>query len=170
MKSLLYILIITVQLLATEAFAQEVYKTVDEMGNIIYSDTPQGESEVVDTDLKNVHPPTKALPRTDSSSPSDKNVRYNIRLTTPQNNQQFGPQIKTIDIGVTLDSTLREGHSLAFYIDGKKVAQSSRALSTSVSITRQMRGQNSISAAIIDQNGKRLETSNTSIIHVIRAN
>ncbi len=151
--------------------AQEVYKTVDEKGKVTFSDAPKDQSEKINTDLKNIHPPTKAVSTPEKSQKNSATPRkYTIGLTNPSQNQQFGPSAKTINIGTSLSPRLQPGHSLVFYMNGKQVAKSKRSYSTSVNITRNMRGQNKVSAAVVDNNGKRLATSNSVTIYVIRPN
>lgn len=150
----------------SSSLAQEVYKTVDENGKIIFSDKPTNEdSEKIDTKLKNVQPGTTFR---SYKKDAKKETPISIQITSPSDGQQIGPTQKRISIGVKVSPQLNSDLQVTIFFDGKIVSGPSRSTSASIPLTIKMRGKHSISAKVTDTTGKTIASSNSVSVQVIR--
>ncbi len=151
-----------------------VYKNVDKSGRVIFSDKPSKNSQVIDTTPLNLHEgmageSMSGEPRNDKENDAPKKtLRYSVSLISPQPGYRLGPAEKTLHIAISTTPPLESTHKVQFYVGGKSVGPPSRALSTRAPMGMTMRGQRSVSARIVDENGKTLGGSNAVTIHVIR--
>ncbi len=151
---------------AVSSHAQEVYKTVDENGKVIFSDKPKGEdSEKVDTKLKNVQPGTVVQPYEKKKKDSTKT---SIRIVSPSDGQQFGPTQKSISISAKVFPKLSSKHRVTIYFDGKVISGPSQSTSASVPLSIKVRGKHTISATVTDESGNTVAQSGSISVQVIR--
>ena len=150
------------------ANAETVYKTVDEHGNIIFTDKPStGSEEIKLKELQTIKNPNPAKyrPPSTKSEPVDANIYKRILITNPANDSGIRNNAGNVSISVSLEPSLRSGHSLVITLDGKEVSNGS---ASSVSLNNVDRGTHSIGASVIDNNGKNL-ISTTSSFSLLRA-
>ena len=143
--------------------AETVYKTVYEDGNIIFTDKPSEKSE----EIKIQELDTIKNPNPGKYKPSTKQLeefKYKtLAVTKPENGASIRSNDGSVSISVSLEPGLRGGHKLIISMDGKEVGSGS-----SVSLQNVDRGTHSISASVIDGNGKTL-ISTSSSFSILRA-
>ena len=104
-------------LLASTVFAQ-LYKSVDENGNVVYSDVPpDGTAEPVELPPLNVIEAVKVAPPRSESADPGLPLTYSIQITQPQNEQTFR-NTREFPVSVSIDPPLQEGHQVAISLDG----------------------------------------------------
>ncbi len=144
--------------------AETVYKTTDEKGNIIFTDKPSEEAEEIkiqklDT-IKNPNP-GKYKP---SSKKSENSHKYeSLVVTSPENGASIRSNNGNVSISLELMPSLFSGHKIIISMDGNEVGTGS-----SVSLQNVDRGTHSISASVVDGNGKSL-ISTSSTFSLLRA-
>lgn len=146
--------------------AQEVYKTVDENGKVIFSDKPKNEdSEKVDTKLKNVQPGTVVRPY---KKEKKEGAPASIHITSPSNGQQFGPTQSSVSISAKVLPKMSAKYRVTLFFDGKVISGPSQSTSASVPLSIKTRGKHTVSATLSDEAGNTIAQSNSVTIQVIR--
>lgn len=147
----------------------EMYKWVDEQGKTHFSDKPLDKNAELYTP-----PPIQTIPAgpTGDFSPKDEKkyipIKYeSLTITTPSNDQVFFPDSKKISIGVQVKPhiDIKAGHKVAIYLDGAIVRH---GISLHHSVRNLTRGTHTASAAIVDEKGNQVFTSETISFHVKR--
>jgi uncharacterized protein DUF4124 len=138
--------------------AETVYKTVDDDGNIIFTDKPSENAEEIKLqELQTIDNPNpiRSTPR---PRQTDKGSLYKtFFIANPANDSGIRSNNGSVSISVSLEPTLRPGHKIIISMDGKEIGSG-----TSVSLQNVDRGTHSISASVVDGDGKKLiSTSST---------
>jgi hypothetical protein len=151
-----------------------VYKSVDEDGNVIFSDQPSPDAEKIKIkEVQTIKAPKvkskkEALPAEGSAKEGQKPVGYStLAIIHPQN----GTGIRANDGNITITTAVKPaldqeaGHTLALYMDNQLV---SSGPGTTFSLKNVERGTHSFSVAVIDKDGKELTRSATISFSVLR--
>ena len=152
MRAVTLILMLTV---AGQVMAQDIYKTVDEDGNIIYTDEPPNpDAKPMDLPPITVADPFTAQPSADTSDDEDavEVVPYrNLSMVSPANEEHFWGTGGAFRAQVSAEGGLRPGDSVRFYLDGQLagIVQDFWMEFTSVD-----RGEHKVRADIVDGSGK----------------
>jgi hypothetical protein len=133
--------------------AETVYKTVDEDGNVIFTDKPSEKAEEIKIqELDTITNPNPSRYKPSSKHPEDTSSKYeSLVVTSPENGSGFRNNEGNVSISLSIEPSLRSGHKIIILMDGKEVG-----FSSSVSIQNVERGTHSISAKVVDRNGKTL--------------
>ncbi|MEM9532255.1 MAG: DUF4124 domain-containing protein [Pseudomonadota bacterium] len=142
-------------LFVTSAAAQEIYKTVDKDGNVIYTDQPpSADAKPMDLPPITVADPYDAPPRTrppvmEAGGPE---VFYaDLRLVAPEPEQHFWGTGGTFTARVETSQPLQAGHQVRFYLDGNLTGSTN---SFAMDFNGIDRGQHSVRAEVVDVNGE----------------
>ena len=143
--------------------AETVYKTVDENGNIIFTDKPSENSEKIKLQelqtIKNPNP-IKNKPYSKPANPKDVDTVYSrFIITNPAQGSGIRNNAGNVTISASLEPSLRPGHNIVFTMDGTEISKSS---SNSASVNNLSRGAHTIGARVIDRTGKTLISTSTS--------
>jgi hypothetical protein len=134
----------------------EVYRSVDENGNVVYTDKPSPDAEKIKIDKVQTIP---AGPDNFKYTPPEKPDLGNytkLEIASPENNHVFTGNIGEVNVSVTIKPALRESDSFVFYMDGKKQGDSS---SPSFQMTNLDRGTHTVKVDVVNQDGKSLKSS-----------
>lgn len=142
----------------------EVYKTVDEDGNITFTDVPQEGAEKLDIKepetISNPNPAEyKPLPK----KQKPREVYRGISITSPTNDQAVRSNSGSITISTKVDPRLIPSHQVIIYVDGKEIGRGMSATANNVD-----RGTHSASAKIVDSEGKTIISSSSITFHLLR--
>jgi len=153
--------------------AAEMYKWVDEKGNITYSDTPPEEdAEALEPPMLNAMPSVKSSPR---PAPQDKEeteeqTRYSsLQIIEPTQDATLRSNSGNISITLNLTPALniKQGHYLSIMLNGNIV--SDKLVSPTTSLSNIDRGTHILSASVKNRKGKALITSGPVTVHLHRA-
>lgn len=143
--------------------AETVYKTVDENGNIIFTDRPTENSEEIKLQkLQTINNPNpiKNKPPAKPASPIDVgNVYSRLIITNPAQGSGIRNNAGNITISVSLEPSLRPGHNIVFTVDGNEVSKGS---ANTAAVNNLSRGAHTIGASVIDGTGKTLISTSSS--------
>ena len=145
------------------AVAADVYKTVDDNGRVIYTDTPSGNnSEKVDIGEPIVVP--GLVPR---SRPTKKlspilPTEYDVTIVQPAPETHINPGVFTVSIQVSTEPEVHEFHQLVILDNGEVLP--------SPVIEYITPGSHRLVAQVIDENGKILGSSAAVMVYVHRSN
>jgi hypothetical protein len=159
--------------MSTTAYS-EIYKTVDENGNVVFTDNPKGnEAEEVQLPEVNTQPATRITIKLsppkeeEATDKKQKPEKYTITLESPAHETTVTMGQMSISSSVSISPALAEEHSVQFYMDGKPSGKASHA--TSHTFGQLYRGAHKIHAAILNKKGKVLKKTKAATIYVHRA-
>ena len=161
------------------AFAA-IYRTVDEDGNVVFTDVPPKEtSKAVKLDNHNDYTPPAA--ETASSNEratgwlADEEENENaaptgysaIAISYPGNDEAVRENAGNLTVTIESEPALdtNQGHSIEILLDGEPAGSASGA---SVALTNIDRGTHTLSANVVDRSGSVLGSSNTITFHMLR--
>ena len=156
---------------ATLLFAQ-VYKQVDEEGNVTYSDAPEkkGEQPISlpePTTIKITPAPKLSTSEEGKSSSQKKSITYDsVAITSPANDEAIRSNSGDITVQISSSPALQGSHLYAVFLDGAKIQQSA---APSVVLTNLNRGSHTAVVQIMDENDQTLATSSPITFHLLRA-
>lgn len=149
--------------------AEEIYKTVDENGKVIYTDTPLEQGEKVEMKETNTLPPPPYLPkRASGNEGQEEQLNYVLYIQSPAEGTKVGPEQTSISVEVSLNRGLEDSHFLQLFINGE--AHGSPTKASSLVAQNLFRGQRSLVAVVIDDQGNWLASSPPVTVFVIRPN
>jgi hypothetical protein len=134
----------------------EVYRSVDENGNVVYTDKPSPDAEKIKIDKVQTIP---AGPDNFKYTPPEKPDLGNytkLEIVTPENNHVFTGNIGDVTVSVTIQPALRDSDSLIFYMDGQKQGDSR---SNSFQMTNLDRGTHTAKVDVVNKDGRSLKSS-----------
>lgn len=159
MRSIITLLLMV---FAVTVAAETIYKTVDEDGNIIFTDKPSENSEEIKLKelqtIKNPNP-AKFTPRPKQSNEVQGAVYNTFIITNPAEGSGLRSNNGNFTISVSLEPPLRTGHQIVITLDGQEV---SSGAATSVSLQNIDRGTHTIGASVVNGTGKKLKSASSS--------
>lgn len=163
-KFLLLIFSIAMYLVGT-AHA-EVYRSVDESGNTVFTDKPQKNSEKVDLPGLTTYesPPYKKIKAVKTKEPVMDFTSYSeFKILSPANKEtiRYTDGNITVRLLVTPELQVRLGHRIILSLDGKEVTN------TTV-LTKVERGTHTLFAQIVDNNNRVLSEKKSTVFYVQR--
>lgn len=144
-----------------------IYKTVDENGQIRYSDSPATGAEKVELNDTIIVPGTKAGKRPRQTN-SQQNTEYELTIQSPRDGTKVSPAQRTVTVTVALQRTLSSGHLLQLLVNGSPSGPKTRSKSMQTQQLR--RGKTSLAVAVVDASGRVVERSRPVNIQVFRPN
>lgn len=156
---------------STSVVAQTVYRSVDDQGNVTYSDQQSpGSKKVIVAPVQTYD--SRAIPQNSivpsaPKPPPAKPVYTEFVIVSPADDEAVRSNSGDLTIGVRLNPELREGDRISFAVDGKAHGEPTR--STVQTLPAVDRGTHSLSAAVIDADGNRIATAPPVTFHLLRA-
>lgn len=152
--------------------AAEMYKWVDEEGNITYSDTPPvKEAEELRPPTLNTMPTVKPAEKTSAPGkrPEKPTIYTQFDIISPDNGATVRDNSGNVAISMKMAPILntKQGHTISVSLDGKVIKD--KIQSTSTSLSDISRGTHTISASIKNKKGSTLYTSQTITVHLHRS-
>src|SRR3990172_5300642 len=133
--------------------AEDVYRTVDEHGNVIYTDTPaQGAEKIRVDEVQTINPGD--VPQFVYTPPADAGDTYSrLEIVSPENDSVIQGNNVTVSVALEPPLNLRTGHYLELRLDGNEAASGSGLQFT---LSNLERGTHTLDMAVVDQSGNRL--------------
>ncbi|MEE4145670.1 MAG: DUF4124 domain-containing protein [Halieaceae bacterium] len=166
------ILLLGMLLLLSQLCTAQIYKSTDEQGNVIFSDTPpaSGPSERIQLRETNSAPPPQIIEplEPDSGATRDEPTgpNYSVNITAPANETTIAMGPGNFSVSASVEPGLGDGALLQLYIDGS--ASGNPQSSNSWELTNVFRGAHDLSVAVVDKNGDQLAISETVRVYVLR--
>lgn len=151
--------------------AQQIYRYVDEQGNVVFTDEPRPGAEAVELGpINTVNTPTPPASQPKATT-ADKDAKsgstyHTAELTGPPDGSVLREQ-SGFDVSLELDPPLntREGDQALLTLNGQEYA---RGTQTYWELRDLDRGSYSIQGAVVGAGGKRLASSNTLTVTIKR--
>jgi hypothetical protein len=176
-----FLLLASAAMIYSGITSAKFYKSVDEHGNIVYSDTPTvGAEQLTPPPISTVE--SKPVPKESgeealkadeagTEEPAKKPpTRYSkFSIVTPQNNATIWDNTGAVPVSLLLEPPLdtENGHSVWVYVDGKAMVRKSQSLVQPLSGLD--RGAHKIRAEIRDENRKTVKRTQNVTVHLKRA-
>lgn len=150
----------------------EVYKSVNERGEVVYSDVPSQGAERVQVPAIPTYTPAPvpaAPPAPAAAQPAASDAYETLAMQRPHGDETIRSNAGIVNVAVTLEPGLqiKIGHRVQFYLDDQPRGRPLARLSTS--FTNVDRGTHSVSATVIDGDGNVLIKSTPVSFHLLRA-
>lgn len=145
----------------------ELYKGLDEEGNVVYSDKPFNNSKQFTPPSLTIMDATKVPAKEEVTKETEqaafKYTRFSI--TAPKNNEVIwnNPQLM-VSLKLTPGLNVAAGHTTWLLMDGKPLVKKSRSLL--LQIGRADRGEHKLQAQIRDKKGKIIKRTKSVTIHI----
>lgn len=150
-------LFICMTLILFNPVSADVYRTIDENGNVVFTDKPSPGAERIKIDeVQTVSPPPVADFEYTPPEKSDVSKYTKLEIVNPKNDQVFTGGAGEVTVSVLIQPELRASDRLILYIDGQKQADSR---STSFSLTNLDRGTHTTKVDVVNKDGKSLKSS-----------
>ncbi len=152
-------------LLATATQA-EVFKSIDEDGNVIYTDNPRGQQAVEKVELPSINrQPAIHVPPIETT-PKAAKLRHSITITAPVDGAQIPTGQSDVQVFVNIKPFFDAGHRIRFTHNGKTTGKASK--SPALLLSNVHRGEHQVSAQLINKEGKVIARSKAVTFYVQR--
>lgn len=147
-----------------------IYKTIDENGNVVYSDSRPAGQNSKEVDLKPITPMPALSPQKNSqkkpSEPKSSKYYYSeLKVIDPANGATIRNE-GNFTVRIQVSPKLATSHRVRLLLDGKKVDKPKRSLRfTLLNIDR---GSHDLKVEIIDSRGRLIQSSANSKVYVQR--
>lgn len=157
----------------------EIYRWVDDSGNVVFSDEPQAGAERVDLPPTTTYTPVDEEAATDEIlklSPEDEDEAqpqdvpdYQIRIVAPANDESIWVNNGDVTVSMIVEPTLdaERGDQVILRLDGEPVSEPRNT--TTFQLNNLSRGTHSLNATVVDSNGVTLTSTGTVTFHLHRA-
>jgi hypothetical protein len=153
--------------LSVPAIAQ-VYKHVDEDGNITFTDQPPPNSTPVEIREPNSSSPPPVIapaPAVEAGEPVIVSG-YDIAIISPAMDTIIPRGPGNFSVSASLSPALKDGHQLQLLMDG--TPREARQTSPSWALTNVFRGAHELTVAVVDKKGKQISISAPVTVYVFR--
>jgi hypothetical protein len=163
-------IVVLLALIASASYA-EIYRHVDEDGNVVYSDQPSKNSEQLILPELPTYTPDNDGSDFKLTEPEDEvdvapPISYQLTVTQPEPNQSFYDDSGTVNVSVDLTPPLdsAKNHGIIFTLDGH--TSSDIQTQTEYSFTGVERGSHILVVSIVDRAGHTLKKSKSLLFHL----
>ena len=149
----------------------EIYKVVDEYGNVSFTDTPpkSEKSEKIEIDHINTQPAIVFKLRPDEPASEIATPSYKLKVASPVTGYKVSPAADGVNVQAKLSSPLMPEHKIQWYLDGAKFGKPQTKLSGRIPLNFKHKGKRKINAAVVDSRGSVLASSASTTIFVLRS-
>ena len=154
------------------AVSADVYRSVNEAGEVVFSDVPSKGSERVNLPpLSTIKPPKPAASSvsTGSKPGAAEPIYRSFQVATPENDATIWDNQGDIKLGVLLEPSLQiaQGHKIQYFLDGAAYGLAEQSLTNQY---RNLdRGTHTLSASVVDGKGKAVISTNPVTVHLHKA-
>jgi Domain of unknown function (DUF4124) len=152
----------------TFAHAETVYKTVDDEGNTVFSDSQAEGAEAIEIkEAQTINiPETKSFEYAPAKEKQEDFQYTRLVISSPENESTIHSNQGNVNIGVEIMPALNELDQIVLFMDGKQVATGKTA---TFSLTNIDRGAHTVDVAVMNENDKLLKRSGKVEFYVRRA-
>lgn len=150
----------------------QIYRTVDEQGNVVFTDQPPTGSQAEEVQLRETNRvEAPATSTTDVSQTGDgdseaQGTPYNIAIIAPENETTIPMGPGDFSVSAMVRPTLGGAHQLQLLLDG--APRGAPQKEASWALTNIDRGVHDISIAVIDREGNQVAVSSPTRVYVMR--
>lgn len=148
--------------------AAQVYRTVDEKGNVKYTDQPPAnDASAEELTLPSINTQPAVAPKNPPEIAKKEELSYKqVVILSPAQDSTIPPGQLEVVVQVYLEPALRSGHRIQLLHNGQPHGPAVPA--TSFVIDSLIRGEHTLQARVVDNTDNPIGQSDTVIIHVKR--
>lgn len=152
-----------------------LYRSIDEYGNVSYSDMPSENAELIELKELSTYTPTPIPTKVDVITEDIVELEqdltppnYKISIASPEQNESIWDGGGTVTIAVNISPALNSERAdqIVFKLDGQRVGEPQS--STSFTLTNIDRGSHIVVASVVDKAGKVMKNSKSILFHIHR--
>jgi hypothetical protein len=166
-KTFFLILMACALAMATNAMSADVYKVVDEDGNVSYTDKPppDGSKPIKLAPISVVEAPTYEQPKkADAEGEESKEMTLgylrnhysDFAIVSPQQEESVWHPEAAMPVAWSTRYQLQEGMQVTVYVDGKQIAKTSDQI---IPVSNIERGEHKVEAQLTDTKNRRIATA-----------
>lgn len=165
MKYILFILFFVV--ITAQA---EFYRSIDEHGNVVYSDQPSDNAEQIELKGLSTYTPTPIVedaPITETKASTEQVVpEYQVSILAPKQNEAFWSSGGTVEVIANIQPELNAERQdrLLFTLDGNAVGEAQSDLT--ITLENVERGSHILVVTVVDNRGTVLQRSKSVLFHL----
>jgi len=150
-------------MLCSFSLQADVYRLVDEAGNVSYSDQSHPDAILIELEtLPTYTPQTSQISQPINIATSDRTSNapdYNIAILSPANDQTFWENSGTVEVQIQVEPVLNEnrGDLIKVLLDGQQAGDLQN--NTLITLTNLDRGSHSLKVAVVSKNDELLASS-----------
>jgi hypothetical protein len=145
----------------------EIYKWVDEYGNVHYSDSGKDGAQQVELSKGNSYAPSEAGPTSTTAENKENPPGYSsVTITKPRMNEVIRSNVGQVEVAIEIEPGLRADDTLTLYLDGR-ISLKNQTQTTFV-LNNVERGSHTLRTTVIDKNGAVLIASKSVIFHLYK--
>lgn len=155
--------------------AEELWRWVDEDGVIHYSDRPHpGAERVVLESAQSYRAPAQpartedGVAEEDDDADADGAAYSELRIVSPEPEETLWNIGTELDVRLSISPAMSQAHQLRIYLDGSRVEDVPQGRSQ-FTLGEVYRGEHTLRAAIVDENGRELASSDPVVFYVQQA-
>jgi hypothetical protein len=163
--------LLLLSLVAASATAQEIFRTTDEDGNVVFTDQPPAGStktERIELPRTNTTPATPIPPSPEPArTPAEPELpEFQVAITAPPNETTIAMGPGNFSVSASVQPSLAAGASVQLLMDGTPWGEPQQA--TTWNLTNVFRGAHDITVAVVDEEGQQLANSEPVRVYVLR--
>ena len=160
----IYVVTLTSGLLQGGSLAAEVFRSVDEHGNITLSDTPQDNGEKIEVKPTNTVPAMVIEEKVEAKADPGPLYRA-VTINSPKNDEPIRSTSGSFEVRISTTPLLMASHKIELLIDGKFFESSH---SGSFALSNIDRGTHQLQGRVRDAEGKIIATGSKISVHILR--
>lgn len=144
----------------------DVYRSVDENGNVVFTDQPSPDAELIEVDeLQTIQPPPAGKFEY-TPKPAKPQPRYTaLDIVSPEHDSAIRDNGGNVTVNIRTNPALQGADKLVLYLDGEEIILGN---ATTKSFSGLDRGTHQLRAAIKDENDRIQLSSNSVTFHLLR--
>jgi hypothetical protein len=167
-KSLLFKALLIVGTLSALTAQAELYKGIDEKGDVVYADKPFANAEQFTPPSLTIVDAPKVIVREEviaEEKPNEETKYDKFSITAPVNDQTIW-NAATLSVSLQLSPALNtaQGHTAWLLMDGKPLVKNSQSLL--LQIGRSDRGQHTLQAQVRNKKGAIIKQTKAVTVHI----
>lgn len=153
----------------------EIYRWVDESGNVVFSDEPHPQAEKIEVSPSTVYTPDDSIrapapdqqppltlspePDTTEQDSESPTTAYELRIIAPSGDENIWSNNGDLTVSMIVEPALdnEQGHKILLQLDGEAVSEP--RTSTTFQLNNLNRGIHSLEAMVVDDNGNTFASS-----------
>ncbi len=160
------ILISIICLLVAISATAEVYRSVDENGNVVFTDKPSPDAELIEVDeLQTIKPPPVGKFKYTPPPAKPKPKYTEVSITSPQHDAAIRDNAGNVTVNISTKPGLQANHHLVLYLDGKEIML---GMATAKAFSGLDRGSHQLRAVVKDADGHIQLSSSSVTFYLLR--
>lgn len=156
-------------LLLSSTSSAQIYKSTDENGNVVFTDTPPANSSAAER--VEIQEPNTAPPPAQQSSPApepaaEQAPQFSVDISEPANESTIPNGPGNFSVRGSVKPSLARGQMLQLFMDGEPWGEPKR--SAAWELVNVFRGAHDLTIGVLDGKGKTLATSDPVRVYVHR--